>query len=171
MPTHTALGAHPSKLFTGEWPTPRAPVVSVLAGLFSLFCKLVLFMTSFGFQCLNSAWVKATPKIRRKIWCQPQWWAYVKFCFQKHFYLCVGRHVCSCWTVVCPGRSSWEQSLRIRFSLGKVLWRPALVGFLPPPLPPPLQEWDKTHTQRCRLFHENRFVTISLTHGLPESGI
>lgn len=103
---------------------PWAFVVSFLAGLFWLFCKLTLFITSFGFCCLNSGRVEATPKIHRKIWCQPQRRAYVKFCFQKHFfclYFC--KHICSCWTVVYPDSSSWDQHLTIWFSLWKVPWR------------------------------------------------
>lgn len=62
--------------------------------LFWLFCKLVLFITSFGFWFLNSTWVKATPMIHR-IRCQPQRSVCARFCFQKRFYFYTGKQVCS----------------------------------------------------------------------------
>ena len=52
----------------------------------------------------------------------------VNFVFRNIFISVIGKHACSCWTVVYPGSSSWEQSLRIWFFFWRVLLRLTLFG-------------------------------------------
>lgn len=76
---------------------------------------------------------------RRFIW---------NFVFRNIFISVIGKHACSCWTVVYPGSSPWQQSLRIWFSLWKVLFRHTLLGS---PLFPPRMNC-LTHTSVIFLF-------------------
>lgn len=50
------------------------------------------------------------------------------FVFRNIFISVIGKRACSCWTVVYPGSSSWEQSLGIWFFFWRVLLRYTLFG-------------------------------------------
>lgn len=81
-------------------------------------------------------------------------------------YFC--KHICSCWTVVYPDSSSWDQHLRIWFSLWKVPWRHTTFHSL---LVLSKKKTVVSHTKSVTYFF--KCVTISLNYipGYNLSGV
>lgn len=123
--------------------------------LFWLFCKLVLFITSFGFWFLNSTWVKATPMIHR-IRCQPQRRGYVRDSAFRNIFISTLASKFAAATVVYPDSSERDQSLRIWFSFWKVQRHRNMV------LLHPFQEWHSCDIEHSGTYFMNINSSLSL---------